>query len=191
MFQKLKKIAKSYHVLPDKKRYAEFITALLSIPVLITVLLTNLNSLNSKDEKSQQPEPESKSVIISYVPSTNSGSDPAPTAVSDDCKKGIGDVQITSPREGEVITEDPVVINISSDDDYCSVVWSYRINDGKWSEYDDNSVSLYNVKNGETRFDLRIKSTTNKEEKILTRKFIYTGNIENSGVTPTTTPAAN
>jgi hypothetical protein len=42
-----------YKALPDKKRYAEFLTALLSIPIMITVLIINLNNLKPKDDNSQ------------------------------------------------------------------------------------------------------------------------------------------
>ena len=44
----LEKIKKWYRNLPDKKRYLEFITALLTIPVLLTVLWSNLNNLQQK-----------------------------------------------------------------------------------------------------------------------------------------------
>lgn len=176
-------------MLPDKKRYAEFITALLSIPVLITVLLTNLNSLNSKD-KTPQPSSNDKNIIISYVPQKEDTNNTSPTPDTTNCKKGIGDVQIITPKEGETITDNPATVRINNDEEYCTVVWSYRINDGKWSEFDDNSVSLYNLKNGDIRFELRVKSTTNKEEKILTRRFTYDGNEEpNPTSIPTVTPS--
>ena len=189
MLKKLKKVASSYRALPDKKRYAEFITAILSIPVLITVLLSNLNTLKAKDEVKEEKEPKENNVIISYIPQQTETSvvekDEAP------CKQGIGDIEITSPAEGAKLDDDQVTVAISPDSSYCAVVWSYRINDGKWSEFDDKSIALYNLKNGETRFDLRVKSLTNKEEKTLSRRFTYNGGIEPTATpTPTPTPSA-
>ena len=39
-----------YRALPDKKRYIEFVTALLTVPVLITVLISNFNSLKNNEK---------------------------------------------------------------------------------------------------------------------------------------------
>ena len=45
-----------YRALPDKKRYLEFITAFLSIPVLITVLISNVSNLqNTKKPETVSP----------------------------------------------------------------------------------------------------------------------------------------
>ena len=182
MVQKLKKLAKSYRALPDKKRYAEFVTAMLSIPVLITVLITNLNNINDSEKK--EPKTKDSNIVISYIPQKESKED-STTPVP--CKKGIGEVEIASPSENEEITDDPVTVHITTDDDYCAVVWSYRINDGRWSDFDDNNFSLYNLENGNTRIDVRFKSLTNKEEKTLTRRFAYKGDEE---IIPTATPSA-
>jgi len=39
-----------YKKLPDKKRHVELLTAILSVPVMISVLMLNLNSLNQSKE---------------------------------------------------------------------------------------------------------------------------------------------
>jgi hypothetical protein len=184
MVQKLKKIASSYKALPDKKRYAEFITAILSIPVLITMLLTNLNSLQAKNDKNE--EPKNEKIVVSYVPQQTEKNEEEKTT-PEPCKKGIGNIQIVSPSENEEITSDPVTVHIATDDEYCAVVWSYRINDGRWSDFDDKNFSLYNLENGTTRLEVRIKSLTSKEEKTLTRRFTFSGNETPS---PTATPSA-
>ena len=41
----LEKTKRWYRALPDKKRYLEFITALLTIPVLLTVAISNVMNL--------------------------------------------------------------------------------------------------------------------------------------------------
>lgn len=61
-----------YRDLPDKKRYLEFISAFLSIPVLVTVVVLNLRSLNARNESIQLP-PAPTQVIIReiVVPAVN------------------------------------------------------------------------------------------------------------------------
>lgn len=41
---------------PDKKRLIEFITALLSVPVMITVILINLNNLNQNKSTTKETQ---------------------------------------------------------------------------------------------------------------------------------------
>ncbi len=61
MFQRIKKW---YKALPDQKKYIEFVTALLSIPVLLTVLLINLSNLNNKKEPTLTPISKEKVIVI-------------------------------------------------------------------------------------------------------------------------------
>ena len=65
------KIKKWYRAMPDKKRYIEFITALLTIPVLLTVLITNLSNIRQNNNKpiaiptvAQQPTAVPEKIII-------------------------------------------------------------------------------------------------------------------------------
>jgi hypothetical protein len=67
---------------------------------------------------------------------------------------------------------------------YCPVVWSYRINNGRYSDFDDKSIALYNPPNGNIVFDLRVRSLISDDEKILKRTFTYEG-------TPTASESAN
>ncbi len=73
--------------LPDKKAHLEFIAALLTIPVLITVLLTNLGNLQTKKSivtpTSTQPTPiieKQPVIIIQGTGSPTSVVSPTPTS---------------------------------------------------------------------------------------------------------------
>jgi len=64
MFEKAKTW---YRAIPEKKRYLEFVTALLSIPVLITVIISNVSNLNRNKEAASttnQPKSTEKIIII-------------------------------------------------------------------------------------------------------------------------------
>jgi hypothetical protein len=162
-----------------KKPYVELVTAFLSIPVLITVLLLNVTSLrNINARPTPTPEPEkvyngngffAAPVRPSRAVSPSTTVDPSP------CKKALGPVSISSPGENDTVTDNPVTINIEygSDSVYCGAAWSYRINGGSWSGYDDRSVALYNLPRGQVTFDLRVRSIVTSDEKSLTRNFLY------------------
>ncbi len=182
MSRKFTKILRSLQKAPERKHYLEFITAALSIPVLLTVILLNVNSLNSSkkevQEKPSQPTPQT--VIIreevgnTGMNGTNNSATVIPTASA--CKKEIGPLSISYPKEGATITDNPVNFIIKYDDQmYCSVVWSYRINGGSWSEYSSNSPSIYNLPNGNVTFELRVQSTVSQDQDQVERKFIYQG----------------
>lgn len=157
-----------------RKMHLDYIAGLLSLPVLATAIILNFANL-SKKENSQQAKPAPTSQVI-VVPQTQ-----APVQT---CKKTIGPVIISSPQENQTVSDNPVCIAINySDLSYCSVVWSYRINGGSWSDYTSNSPCLYNVPGGNVQFQLKINSTVTSETRTLTRNFIY------SGPTPFNTPA--
>jgi hypothetical protein len=191
-----KKFLLSYRKLPDKKPYIEVLTAVLSVPVLITVIMLNLNNLNSQKKESTESNAKVKEQTV-YVPiesktlpkkttnnqplADNPATSPEPTAHSSisACKTEIGPVAITSPEESETITDNPVSINVDYETgEYCAVVWSHRINGGSWSEYDDKSIALYNLPKGKIKLEIRVKSIASGGEKILTRNFIYNGNSQ-------------
>ena len=201
-----KKVLLSYKALPDKKQYIEFFTAVLTVPMLLTVIMINLNNLNTKNNSNTikpTDTPKQEKIYIPVITNNTSANNtknlPTPTITPDlsqvvsqnitqtptACKAGIGSIDITSPAQGDNITDNPVNINIKYDPgNYCAVVWSYRINSGKWSDYDDKSIALYDLQNGNITLDLKIKSIVNGDEKQLTRNFIYNG----SSVNPTTVP---
>lgn len=177
---------KFYRGLPAKKQYVEFFTAILTVPVLLTVIILNISSLRRDEQaKSQKPEPTPK-IIITIPDQTKIQSNPVNTSnnsaqstPTEACRKEIGPVDISSPIEGDTITDNPISITIDwKSGEYCAVVWSYRINNGRWSDYDDKSIALYNPPKGQILLELRVKSVVTGQEKIITRKFKYDGNVD-------------
>jgi len=200
----IEKIRNWYRNLPDKKKYVEFITAILSVPVMVTVIILNLNNLNQSKKSSTSTTGQTTPVQIIITGGVNQdkGKDkpppiapiltqtvtptasPSPTLTPTGCKKQIGPVEILSPQEGEIITEEMVCTNISTSSDYCPVIWAYKIDDGNWSNYANKEICLYNLANGEKELQIKIKSTVSDEEITLKRNFTYSG----STLTPTSTP---
>ncbi len=178
------KIITWYKKLPDKKIYLEFITALLTIPVLLTVIISNLNNIKKQtgNEANATPTPAAIAAydtrqppkeIITTTPLATATPAPTPSA---QCKKEVGPISIVYPEEGDVIANSPVCIDISRTGvDYCAVVWSYRINNESWSDYTDKSICLYGLTAGAKKFELRVKSIVTGSETILTRNFIVEG----------------
>jgi hypothetical protein len=188
----LKKLLFSYRHLPEKKQYVEFFTALLTVPVLITVLALNLNNLKTTNKK---PTTQNTTVNSSsnntpekiYISAPTSAAVPVNTisVTEAPCKPGIGSISIDSPQEGDTVSDNPVSIDISyKTNGYCQVVWSYRINGGGWSDYDDKSIALYNLPQGNIKLDLRVKSIVSDDQKTLTRNFVYKGNTVAATATP-------
>ena len=181
----------SYRKIVEKKPYIEFITAILSVPVLLTVIIININNLKGqKNDKIAVITPAPVEKIYVTVPNTNIKSD-VKAATQVPCKKEIGPIDIASPAEKDIVTDNPVSVNIDyQQGDFCSVVWSYRINGGAWSEYDDKSIALYNPPTGNIKFELKVKSVVSTDSQTLTRNFIYKGD-STVETTPTATPSAN
>jgi hypothetical protein len=189
-----KRFFSSYKALPQKKQYLEFFTALLSIPVLVTVIILNFNSLkninNPKTTQTNTPIQTTEKIYYVTPGNNNSGATvitSTPQASSNGtqspCKADIGPVSIDSPQEGTKVSDNPVSVNISySDSSFCAVVWSYRINGGQWSDYDNKSIAIYNPPQGNIKLDLQVKSIVNGNSKTLTRNFTYIGSASN--VTP-------
>jgi hypothetical protein len=181
---KKKKLERLY----EKKPIIEFIVAVLSIPSILLLLLLNLKALTGNSNAKPTPTP---SGAIS-VPSTNTSfysrpvtREPKPTMLPNEtqapCIKSLGPVSISSPNEGDMVTSNPVEIDISYDDTtYCSAVWSYSVNGSSWSDYDNNSVALYNLPNGPIQFQLRVKSVTSSDSTTLTRNFTYEGSTNST-----------
>lgn len=185
-----KRIKKWYRGLPDKKRYAEFATALLSIPVLISVLLLNYTNLSSQ-KKEVAPAPTEKPPVIITVTAPNNGggqqtivptSTPAPV-----CKKSVGPISISYPKQNQTVSDSPLCISVSyTVGEYCSAVWSYRINEDAWSDYTDKDICIYNMTSGEKKVQLRVKSVVSSDEETLERTFKY----ESKNPTPQASPSA-
>ena len=185
----IKKTRYSYRALPDKKQYIEFFTAALTVPMLLTVIIINLNNLRSNKQVQPTPTPTAERPIIVNLPTGTEKGTVVPQNTNAACKKGIGSISIEYPEEGSTSFDNPLQIDIQyQQGEYCAVVWAYRINDGKFSDYDDKSIALYNVPNGVVRFQLKVKSIVTGEEKTLTRTFTYKGTDNSS---PTASGSAN
>lgn len=177
-----------YRGLPDKKRYFELISAALTIPVMITVLWNNVGNIKQKNaspEPMATPEPkESVQIVIVSSPGPETPRpSPSPTTA---CKETIGPVEIVSPRENEVITRDPVVVEIGyPDDSFCGIVWSYRVNSGPWSNFTDREISLFGLTNGSKTLEIKIKSQVIDQEMTLRRNFT----VESDSTAPSASPS--
>ncbi len=180
----LKRLRASITKLPDKKQYIELITATLTVPVLATAIILNYNNLKTRESTTPAPVQER---IIYVSPSGNSSQTAQPT--SGECKKNIAPLEIASPGENDTVTDNPVIIDINyTQGDFCSAVWSYRINGGNWSGYDDKSIALYNLPSGVIHFELRVKSLVISSEKTYKRTFTYEGST--SQPTPVVTQSS-
>lgn len=197
------KFKKWYKTLPDSKKYVELLTAVLSIPVMVTVIIINLNNLNqNKQTQNTKTTPASIQVVISapvqkqpdtkQPPNFNNNSltptnipipTITPTPTSTECKKEVGPIEITSPQEGQVITKNNLCIKYTTNSEYCSVETSYQLDNGSWSDSTESSICLYNISAGDHVLELKIKSTKSEDTITLKRNFSYQETI-----TPTVTP---
>ena len=149
------KFVKDFKKLPERKQYVEFFTALLTVPVLLTVIILNVTNLRADKETDEAAKGDPVQRIIITQPG---GGTTAPQTTDGPCIEEIGPIAITSPEEDDTVSENPVQVSIRYDrDDYCAVVWSYRVNGGRWSDYDDNSIALFNPPRGEIKFELRVR----------------------------------
>ncbi len=184
------KIKRWYRGLPDKKRYLEFITAFLTIPVLLTVLLNNVSSIQKQNVPT--PTPVITQVVMSTatplpMKETISMSQTATPTQAQECIKEVGPMEILYPTEQDTVSGNPICIEISKQrPNYCSVVWSYRINGGGWSNYTDRTICMYGLSPGVKNMELRIKSIVSGDELILKRTFTVAGE---ASPTPATTSA--
>lgn len=162
-----------------QKMHLDYVAGVLSIPLLIMGLIVNFSNISKKNvPATASPTPQ---VIV--VPEKNvSEKDTAPQKVVEQpvnptsCKKTVGPITIDYPKEGDTVNDNPVCFTIDyPDDNYCSVVWSYRVNNGSWSEYNKNAPCLYDLPTGQVSFQLRVTSTVSDDTKSLTRNFTYTG----------------
>jgi len=179
----LKKFKHWYRILPDKKRYLEFITALLTIPVLLTVIYTNVVSINKDKDTKTTPTPEKIVVITEKEVQTEEKktvaiptptSEVTPTQVTKECKKEVGPIKISQPSEEQVVTEDMVCVKIDySTEDYCSVAWSYKLDNNNWSDYTSSPFCFSRLDQGKHELDLKVQSTVSSDEITLERTFYY------------------
>jgi len=177
----LDRFVKWYKKLPEKKHYVEFITAVLSVPVMLTVIILNLNNLNQQKNPAQKQTTNEKTAPIQVIITGEVSASPSasiPSVTPESCIKEVGPVSILFPRENEIVTKDPVCITIATQSNYCSITWSYRLDEGDWSDFTDKNICLHNLINGDKIIQLKIKSTVSNDELTLQRSFIYQGNSE-------------
>ena len=169
-----------------QKRHVEFFTALLTVPVLLTVLMINLANINrDKKEPTPTPAPTEKIVVVTNPVTPVASGSPILTPTTPECKKEVGPVKITSPAEGQLVNTNPVCLQVSYQvSEYCSVVYSYRIDNGDWSDYTDKQICLYNLEVGPKALELKVKSSQSDDEVTLIRNFYY-----KSKEAPTPTPS--
>ncbi len=195
MKQVIKKFRDWYHNLPEKKKYVEFISALLTIPVLMTVILINFGSLAERN-KSKQPLPtttptqtvipiqiikEEKLIPITTIPAQSTQLNPTSSV----CNKNIPPIEIVSPQENEVVMKDSVCVNLRYDKEpYCAIVWSQSINGGSWTDFSDKAYCFLNLTKGPYTIDVKVKSIVTGEETNIRRSFIFDGP---SSIVPTGT----
>lgn len=189
-FEKIKKVVKTF----PKKRHIEYISALLSIPVLLSVITLNyLNIENKNKSTSTSPAPTQSAPIIieknsTIVPSISETIPTAPVISQTECIKKIGSISINFPEDNQTVSDNPLCFVIDyTDSDYCSVVWSYKINSDSWSNYSSNAPCIYNLPQGDNVFYLRVQSTADQaQQETLIRNFTYTSSGA-SIITPTAT----
>jgi len=194
----LEKIKKWFGNVNLKKHHLELITAALSIPMMITVILVNFNNINSQKEKDKTADTVTPIQVVIDSPATQSTTTnstatdlkvtPSPTIAPTkfECKKDIGPIEILSPQEDEIISTNNVCINISTDNKYCSVVWSYRLGTDSWSEFNNKDICLYNLSPGKKKLQIKIKSTAVDKTVTIERNFIY----QSATATPVASPSA-
>ncbi|CAN5125858.1 hypothetical protein BH09PAT2_BH09PAT2_05530 [soil metagenome] len=191
----LRKIYKKLTSTPNKKHYVEFVTALLSIPVLLTVVYMNYLSIQEKRVKDAiTPTPAPTQQVVTIVREKTVDREPttAPVKPSAECTPGIGPITINNPEEGSTVSDNPVRIEIQYDQgEYCAVVWSYRINGSTWSDYDDNDFVIYNMPSGQKKLELRVKSIVSGKSQNIERNFVYKNaqEVPTPTVSPTNTPS--
>lgn len=178
-----------------KKRTLDVVTGLLTVPVLLTVTISNiLNIQSTKGETlasttaSISATPAAINVILEEDTQTlpkvaqNEVDEVQPTphaspmelasTASKNCKAGIPPYKIISPKAGETVAGDPVCVVFTSDDEgYCDTKWAYTVNDSSWSAYSTAPVCLYNMAPGKVKLGLKFK--TDSEERDYTHEFVY------------------
>lgn len=176
----LDKIRKWYRSLPDKKVYFELLGAVLTIPVLVTVILLNLTNLSGNKKNDPAPTPQIIRVVekdpssntVTSVPADVGGAQRvSPQAV---CKKEIGPVNISSPQEGEVTSKNPACITVAyKTGEYCGIEWAVKVDNGAYSEFASKDVCFYNLSPGSKSVNVKVRSLEGGEELILQRNFVY------------------
>ena len=204
------KVKNWYKKLPDRKPWIDLATAVLTIPVLVTVIIINISNLkkdgnaNDTNKTSLTPTIIEKVVNQYLIPSA------AGTLISDNtdehslvddresptpvCNLDPAPYEIIFPKEGENVYVDPVCISLNKlGENFCTTQWAYRINNSSWSTYATDPICLYNMADGPVKLEVRTKSTVSGREKTYNRNFTY-GQLltpTNSSISSTGVPSAD
>jgi len=178
MFQRIRDW---YKGLPEKKRWIDVVTAVLTIPVLLTVVISNFLTIQSKKnaEKDNDSEVVTTQAPINITVENPAGSDkpgisPSPEInLNPSCNPDLPEYEIISPKENEIVSNDPLcIVHVVQGSGFCQATWSYRINKSSWPPYTDQPVCLYNMASGDIEFELKVKNEKGDEE-VYTRNFLY------------------
>ncbi len=181
--------------LPQHKSHIDFFAAILTIPMMLTVIVINIISLQTKKQTSIPANPTPVVIQVDQnTPTTQpnqtllQSATTVPTNPTQSaCIQDIGPIAISSPQEGQTVTANPVCISISyQGNGYCSVAWAYKINSSDWSDFTNTSPCLYNLPTGNNTFTLQVKSTVTDKSQTILRHFTYTNPGATIQVTPTT-----
>ena len=86
----------------------------------------------------------------------------------------MGPIKIKSPTEEEVLEDELICIKIDyAAGEYCSVAWSYKLDNNNWSEYTSSPFCFSKLDQGKHELDLKVQSTVSSDEISLERTFYY------------------
>lgn len=177
----LNRLRERYQVIPEKKRWFDVITAALTIPVLLTVIISNILSIQSKRGDGNQvaastPTNSQQPINIHVDAPASSTSASSQPSTSPMCQEGVPDIAIVFPQESQTVGGDPVcIVHTGGSGNFCSLNWSYRVNNRDWTDTSNQPVCLYNMADGQVVFELRVTGE-NGETKTVRRAFIYQNN---------------
>ena len=78
---------KEFHT---KKPHIEFFTALLTVPVLLTVIILNVNNLKGDDKKTDTLTDKNQTIVITQPSSSNNTAEKEVIVTKEACEPGIG-----------------------------------------------------------------------------------------------------
>jgi hypothetical protein len=190
----LEHVRRFMQALPRRKQYIEFFTAILSLPIMITAIILNINALRPKTTTpASTPAPSEKIIIISTPGQTVLKTNPVTsTPTGGACMTALPSVSISDPGEGDTVSKDAVCVvpNIAQGN-YCAIVWRYSINNTSWSDYDDKAFCLYNLPSGNVTLRFQIKSTVTGATQEIDRHFTYTPTVTPTPTTGTASSSAH
>lgn len=186
----LEKVRNWYKSLPNRKPWVDLVTAVLTIPVLLTVIISNVGNLKKNGntiDTGLSPTVIKETVITKVItPTPPPAVSPSTSAPS--CNSEPQEYNIVFPGEGDKVAADPLFIAMEKiGGDYCTSLWAYRINNSSWSTYNDDPIGLYNMAAGPVKLEIRVKSTVSGKERTYVRNFEY-GNPPTLAPSPSTGP---